>query len=209
MPLVIVKGKFGRPIQDDTFWGGDVKYRDFRVLYNWRQDALKRVSIIGSGVCLHEGITVGSSAHAVNALFPGGFMAYDQYKVTYGPYLLHFSLDRGQVSEIDIEPAFGPFRPLSGGGRETGPAISRAALVGTWHGVATTVGTLVLRADGTYLYGGRTRGRYTLAGRTIKFTGPLVAWNQGRATLDKYGILTFAWTTGSGAKQLFVFAKGS
>jgi hypothetical protein len=106
MTLHDVKARFGAPIQDDTFWGGGVKYRNFSVIYDAAGNDIWPFTITGPGIRLHAGLNPGSSMQAVKAIFPGGIMVYGQYKVTYGQYLLHVSFDRGRVSEIDIAPAF-------------------------------------------------------------------------------------------------------
>ena len=87
-----------------------------------------------------------------------------------------------------------------------GGAPSAASVVGTWYGTASTVGTIVLRPDGTYEYGGNAGGSYTLENGGIAFTGKLAAWNNGHATL-KNGNLEFTWTTAEGWHQWFSFAK--
>ena len=82
-----------------------------------------------------------------------------------------------------------------------------ASLVGTWYGTAQTVGTIEMRPDGTYSYGGRPAGTYRANGNHIIFTGSLSAWDNGRATLTN-GNLEFYWTNAQGWKQWFSFAKG-
>lgn len=92
----------------------------------------------------------------------------------------------------------------STGSRAATPSASSVA--GTWYGTASTVGTIVLKADGTYEYGGGNGGRYALESGGIKFTGRLAAWNDGHATL-KNGNLEFTWTTVEGWHQWFSFAR--
>jgi hypothetical protein len=90
------------------------------------------------------------------------------------------------------------------GGSGSTPAA--ADLVGTWYGTATTVGQIEMKADGTYVFGGRPGGRYQAAPGGVRFTGALEAWNGGNATL-KGGNLEFTWKNAEGAHQWFSFAR--
>jgi hypothetical protein len=105
-------------------------------------------------------------------------------------------------SSSKTPPAKGP-KPAEGGNGST-PAA--ADLVGTWYGTATTVGQIEMKADGTYVFGGRPGGRYQAAPGGVRFTGALEAWNGGNATL-KGGNLEFTWKNAEGAYQWFSFAR--
>lgn len=81
-----------------------------------------------------------------------------------------------------------------------------AEVAGTWHGIASTVGTLELLAGGRYRYNGSAGGRYRVEGDEVRFDGALRAWNDGAATL-KDGVLEFYWTNPDGSKNGFVFQR--
>lgn len=78
--------------------------------------------------------------------------------------------------------------------------------MGTWHGVASTVGTIVCKADGTYAYNGTPGGRYQITKTGIDFSGSLAAWGGGHATLQG-GNLEFSWVNPGGGANWFAFAK--
>ncbi len=80
-------------------------------------------------------------------------------------------------------------------------AINAKVLVGVWHGVAQTVGTLELKADGTYIYNGNPGGKWKVTHDGADFFGNLAAWGGGHATL-KNGNLEFTW-----GQNWFSFAK--
>ena len=84
--------------------------------------------------------------------------------------------------------------------------VDGADLAGTWHGIASTVGTIDLLAGGRYQYNGSAGGRYRVAGDTVRFDGALEAWNNGTATL-RDGVLEFYWTNPDGSKNWFVFQR--
>ena len=105
-------------------------------------------------------------------------------------------------STAKAAPGKGP-KPAEGG---SGSTPAAADLVGTWYGTATTVGQIEMKADGTYVFGGRPGGRYQAAPGGVRFTGALEAWNGGNATL-KGGNLEFTWKNAEGAHQWFSFAR--
>lgn len=80
-----------------------------------------------------------------------------------------------------------------------------AALAGIWRGINGTAGELDIRPNGSYTFNGAP-GRYTHNGGDVVFSGPLSAWNDGRATVNR-DVIEFYWTTRSGAKQWFTFEK--
>ncbi len=80
-------------------------------------------------------------------------------------------------------------------------AANAKLLVGVWHGVAQTVGTLELKADGTYIYNGNPGGKWKVTHDGADFSGNLQAWGGGHATL-KNGNLEFTW-----GQNWFAFAK--
>ncbi len=79
-------------------------------------------------------------------------------------------------------------------------------LAGIWHGISTTVGELRIKPDGAYVLNGTSSGHVKRNGNSMVFDGPLTAWDNGRATLNR-GVIEFYWTTSSGAKNWFTFAK--
>lgn len=87
------------------------------------------------------------------------------------------------------------------------PVKKPISVVGTWYGVANTVGTIVIRPDGTYIYGGNVGGRYSVQGNEVIFTGNLKGWNGGRARITSTDNLEFYWTNSDGGINYFVFAK--
>lgn len=105
--------------------------------------------------------------------------------------MAHFTLD-GQTPAPRPEP-----KP---------DAHSHAAL-GTWHGT-NVASSFTLRADGSYDSPNGASGRWRADGSNVMFTsGPLTAWNGGRATISDKGALEFYWTTAEGYKQYFAFVK--
>lgn len=72
-------------------------------------------------------------------------------------------------------------------------------------GINRTAGLVKIAPDGTYDFNGGA-GRWKASGNQIVFTGPLAAWDNGRAAL-KDGVIEFYWTNPQGWKQWFTFAK--
>jgi hypothetical protein len=85
------------------------------------------------------------------------------------------------------------------------PATSTSALTGEWIGINGTAGRVRIFADGTYTFND-VSGSYRQSGDQITFSGPLSAWNGGRARIGA-GVIEFSWTTAEGANQYFVFEK--
>ncbi len=81
-----------------------------------------------------------------------------------------------------------------------------AILVGTWHSVASTVGTIEIKPDGTYVFNGNPGGKCHATAAGVDFEGSLAAWGSGHATL-KNGSLEFYWTNPNGGINWFAFAK--
>lgn len=120
-----------------------------------------------------------------------------------GSYLF----DYYQTSARGIPLASGSFT-VSRRADQPALATNNRDFIGTWYGTAQTVGTIVIKPNGTYDYNGNPGGEYKiLGGSRIKFAGSLSAWGNGLATLDDKGNLEFSWTNRSGAKQWFSFAK--
>lgn len=86
------------------------------------------------------------------------------------------------------------------------PSTAVSRLVGTWDGT-NFASTIDIKADGTYSSPNGAQGTYTVEGNdTIVFTGPLAAWNDGRAKFnDEY--ISFEWTNKEGFYQAFIFGK--
>ena len=89
------------------------------------------------------------------------------------------------------------------------PALPAAAgsLAGTWHGIASTPGSIELGADGSYRFNGRAGGRFQTVPGGLVFDGALSSWNNGRATL-KDGVIEFYWKNADGFNQWFVYSRG-
>jgi hypothetical protein len=202
-----VRQKFGDAPRRGGFPSCDMAYDGFRVDTCYGAH-ISRAYISGRGVTLNSGIGVGSSKADVARTFG------NPYGLTVGQYKLDFSYQGERVSSIKIEPADGDFKPYaassgSASPRKGGNASAgggKSDVVGTWYGTATTVGTIVIRADGTYDYNGSAGGRWKTSGNTIVFDGSLAAWGGGRATL-KGGNLEFSWKSPEGWNQWFSFAR--
>jgi hypothetical protein len=79
------------------------------------------------------------------------------------------------------------------------------SFVGEWRGMNGTAGAVVIQPGGAYTFNGA-RGAWRSSGNGIVFTGPLAAWDGGRAHL-RAGVIEFAWTTPAGAHQWFTFGR--
>lgn len=202
-----VRQKFGDAPRRGGFPSCDMAYGNFRVDMCYGPH-ISRLYISGRGLTLNSGIGVGSSKADVARVFG------NPYGLTSGQYKLDFAYDGERVSSIKIEPAEGDFKPYAASSAPTpAPESGNASavggnsdVVGTWHGTARTVGTIVIRADGTYSYNGNPGGRWKASGNQIVFDGSLAAWGGGRATL-KGGNLEFSWKSAEGWKQWFSFAR--
>lgn len=95
----------------------------------------------------------------------------------------------------------------SGGGEAQGGGGARLFL-GTWYG-ANVMGQIDIHPDGTYSSPNGARGQWQPTGdRSLVFTsGPLTAWNGGRASVSDKNALEFKWTTPQGQKQYFVYIR--
>ena len=139
----------------------------------------------------------------LTASIPAHRLDAGSYLFTFTPANAGFKeqvIARGEFSVIREQAPAPEKKPSSG-------AAVPADVVGTWYGTAQTVGTIELRPDKTYSYGGRPAGTYRVEGNRLYFTGSLSAWDNGRATLTN-GNLEFYWTNAQGWKQWFSFAKG-
>jgi hypothetical protein len=137
----------------------------------------------------------------LRASIPASALDAGKYVFTFTPANAGFKEQRIAKGEFIVVWVQAP-----ASGKSSSGAIP-ASLVGTWYGTAKTVGTIEMRPDGTYSYGGRPAGTYRADGNHIIFTGSLSAWDNGRATLTN-GNLEFYWTNAQGWKQWFSFAKG-
>jgi hypothetical protein len=88
------------------------------------------------------------------------------------------------------------------------PIQAMRALIGTWRGTNGVAGNLDMRADGSYVYNGLSRGHYKFYGGELVFDGALAAWNGGHATV-RGDYLDFYWTSLDGAHQWYSFAKST
>ena len=201
--------RFGEPTKpswDSRTFG----YDGFGVMVGGAREEIWRLTIDGPGVRLASGIGVGSSAADVARVFGSRSSA------TVDQYALEFSYDGDRVSKIKIDPANGSFTPVTAsktakvtrgavGGTATGAA--KASLAGKWFG-QNVAAQITIDPNGTYSSPNGGRGRWRLEGADVVFTGPLAAWNHGRASF-KNGNLEFSWKTPEGASQYFVLIRGS
>lgn len=111
-----------------------------------------------------------------------------------------------QGHKTGASPAVDSTQQLAVDSAEVDANADGTDLVGTWHGIASTVGTIELLAGGRYQYNGNAGGRYRVEGDTVRFDGALEAWNNGTATL-RDGVLEFYWTNPDGSKNWFVFQR--
>jgi len=173
-------------------------------------DALSRRTVIReSGQTLDDGRYAASIA--ADRLQPGRYEFLIVPEESRGFVLTvgRFTVERGnfaevlprQASAIASEPTKAAVRPAA-----ASPIQAMRALVGTWRGTNGVAGTLDMRADGTYVYNGLSRGHYKFYGSELVFDGALAAWNGGHATV-KGDYLDFYWTSLDGAHQWYSFAK--
>ncbi|HEY9899797.1 MAG TPA: hypothetical protein V6D00_11495 [Pantanalinema sp.] len=191
--------RFGPPTYV-TWDDGTFGYRDFTVICGGKNKSIWHLTL-KENIKLNSGIGIGSGMNEVMKTFN------HKYDFIYDQYHLIFSYAGDQVSGIKIDPVNDGFAPYSGKGSAAAQAtVGRSAFVGLWYGTASTVGTIDIRPDGTYVYNGNGNGTYAVNGNIITFTGPLSAWDGGRATLDG-GNLVFYWRNKNGSKNWFTFAK--
>ncbi len=213
-----VQNQFGPP-PHPTWDARTFGYDDFGLICGGAGNHIWTLTLTGH-VRLHSGIGVGSSRSDVMRVFGGPISA------TSGQYKLYFDYNGDRVSRISIRPAYGTFRASDGeGGRGQRPGASQdrseqgneprsehnsssaGRFIGTWQGL-TVPGQIVIRANGTYTFGGAEGGRYRVSGNDIYFGGELLrAWDHGHAILSSQGNLEFYWTNPDGSKNYFAFAK--
>jgi len=116
-------------------------------------------------------------------------------------------LTSGNSATVVADASFRKTSAAFSGDRDSQPQAPRVGpgLVGEWRGINKTAGMVVISADGTYSFNGAA-GRYRASGNQVVFSGPLAAWDNGRATV-KDGVIEFYWTNREGWKQWFTFAK--
>jgi hypothetical protein len=203
--------KFGPPRSDDRLWGGGIGFDGFGLTFNASGTQIWHFTI-SRDVKLNSGIGIGSSRPEVEHVFGSSSPA------VHGQYELTFRFDdRDRVSEIKVRPASAAFAPYdaaksaadpSPAQPATGGGMKTADLAGVWYGTATTVGTIKIHPDGSYIHNGSGKGTIaSIAGNVITFDGPLKAWGGGRATLTR-GNLEFYWKNDDGSTNWFSFAKG-
>jgi hypothetical protein len=185
-------------------------YGQFAVTVGGRDKEIWHFTIKAPGLKLNSGLQVGSTKGQVESVCgnaQGGQVG--QYKLT-------FAYDNaGVVHSIRIDPAENRFQAYDSGALDQRKkVVDAAAFVGTWHGHTSasgsfySVGTLEIRADHTYTYNRSGHGQYATQGAQITFTsGPLTAWNRGRANYTKDKAIEFYWKNEQGATQWFVFTK--
>ncbi|MDD5302838.1 MAG: hypothetical protein PHS14_06970 [Elusimicrobia bacterium] len=196
-----IKKKFGAPTEK-TFDARTFGYPGFSVNTGGRRQEIWHLTL-KKGVKLSSGIGAGSSRSDVEKVFGSADEA------TAGPYKLTFTYAGDAVSKIKIDPANGSFAEAQGAPPAAAAApASGDGLVGTWDGVGSTLGRIDLAADGTYSSPNGGKGTWKATRDGAVFTGPLAAWNGGRARLSHLSreTLEFQWT-GKNGKQYFAFGK--
>ena len=217
-----IQHQFGPP-PHPTWDARTFGYDDFGLSCGGAGNHIWTLTLTGP-VRLHSGIGVGSSRRDVMRVFG------EPISATSGQYKLHFDYNGDRVSRISIRPAYGTFRASNdedGARQQSGASqnqsedqserqseqpsdqssSSASRFVGTWQGL-TVPGQIVIRANGTYTFGGAEGGRYRVSGNDIYFGGePLRAWDHGHATLSSQGNLEFYWTNPDGSKNYFAFGK--
>ena len=198
-----IKKKFGEPTER-TFDARTFGYPGFTVNVGGRDQEIWHLTL-KRGVTLACGVGVGSSRSEVERAFGSAEQA-----VT-GPYKVFFSYSGGAVSKIRVDPSGGSFAAAADRTAQTPelepPAARGPGLVGRWHGLAHTIATLELHADGTYSSANGGRGTWKAVPGGAVFTGPLKAWNGGHGTLRGADVLEFEWKDAKGYKYYFALGQ--
>jgi hypothetical protein len=195
----------GKPRSDNRAFGGGLRFDGLAVMLDTAGREIWTFTITGN-TRLACGHGVGDTLAKVREGFPGGSMAYDVYQVQAGGYDLGFRAPAGVVEEIRIRPS-GPRFPATGAPAAATPAVALAALAGRWVDPRSGQ-SFDISASGRYRTPAGAQGTVSVDAEGLTFSGPLSAWNRGRATLtpDRSAI-EFHWTNAEGAKQYFAFLK--
>lgn len=200
--------KFGKPKSDNRFFGGGLTYPEFRVMFNAQGTEIWNVTL-EKPTRLACGIGPGDPMDKVRERFPGGRMVYGSYEAESGPYALSFTSADGRVSTLTIRPSGERFPDTDSRKKPDAskPAATSKSLAGQWLDPKNGQ-SLELLANGTYRTGVGGSGRFTVEGDDrLVFTGPLSAWDRGRATLTQPDVLEFYWTNAEGFKNYFAFVR--
>jgi hypothetical protein len=195
----------GKPRSDNRAFGGGLRFEGLSVMLDTAGREIWTFTITGD-TRLACGHGVGDTLAKVREGFPGGSMVYDVYQVQAGAYDLGFRAPAGVVQEIRIRPSGRRF-PASGTAVASGPAVALATLAGRWIDPRSGQ-SFDISASGRYRTPAGAEGTVSADAEGLSFTGPLSAWNRGRATLtaDRSAI-EFHWTNADGAQQYFAFLR--
>ncbi|MBA2626409.1 MAG: hypothetical protein H0U85_00190 [Gemmatimonadales bacterium] len=94
--------------------------------------------------------------------------------------------------------------PAAAAPSEGSPPSAPVALAGTWS-ERTTLASIHINDDGSYTANG-SAGTWMATPTGVTFTGPLRAWNGGRATVAD-DTLQFTWSDKAGTPHHFVFTR--
>lgn len=196
-----IQKKFGPPTEKG-FDARTFGYPGFSVNVGGRDLGIWHLTL-KKGVTLACGVGVGSSRADVVRAFGSADGA------TSGPYKLAFSYSGDKVAKIRVDPASGSFSPAPAANPAAKAPAGADPLVGNWRGLAHTIATIELKADGTYSGANGGHGTWKREGGEVVFTGPLAAWNGGRARLSHLSreTLEFEWRDARGAKNYFALGK--
>lgn len=195
-----IKKKFGEPAHRS--WDArSLDYPGFTVQVGGSSQEIWHLTL-KKGVLLSCGVGVGSSRAEVEKVFGAADEAAQ------GRYKLFFSYAGDKVSKIRIDPADESSAPSRKPSQAQAPAPP-GSYAGAWHGAGSTIGKLELKADGTYTSPNGGEGTWQPTEDGVLFTGPLAAWNGGRAKrrMASRELLEFHWTKPDGTKYYFVFAR--
>lgn len=126
---------------------------------------------------------------------------------------IHLLTQEEREAMMRNDTAAGRTRESMLSGRDNGNSSASTGgggqlFLGTWYG-ANMLGQIDVHADGSYSSPNGARGSWQATGdRSLTFTsGPLTAWNGGRASISDKNALEFKWTTPQGQKQYFVYIR--
>jgi hypothetical protein len=198
----------GKPRSDNRYYGGGLSYPGLMVLFDTAGREIWSLTLTGD-TRLACGLKVGSTLAEARAGFPGGTMVYDVYQVRAGQYELGFRNAAGSVSEIRIRPAGRRFTSIEPGAAAAAPApaIELPALAGRW--IEPRSGqSFQIFPEGRYRTALGAEGAVVSGAEGLVFSGPLQAWNKGRATVTAdRKVIEFLWTAADGARQYFAFLR--
>ena len=201
----------GKPPSDNRAFGGGVGYPGLRLTFDTAGREIWSLAITGD-TRLACGLAVGDPLASARAAFPGGTMVYETYQVRVGPYELAFrATSAGIVDQIGIRPSGRRFDDLRPGAASAtaAAAVDIRSLAGQWIDPKNAQ-SFEIRPDGRYRTGVGAEGQVVATPEGLTFSGPLSAWNRGKATVTPDGkAIEFHWTSAEGFKQYFAFLRAS